>query len=1333
MAVSKELRFPDSDEQFEEMCFHLYKEEWKDPTIMRIGGGGQRQYGLDLIGRSHGLEVGVQCKYFVKTSLTLATVCDDLEKLDQSDVRVDLVIFATTAPNKSALVMDVRKLSDARRSEGKCAVTINFWSEISALLRTHPRVGQTYIPDFPGSTLLQVQETSEVLLLAVQAEGERDEPMRNQVADLHAALLSPNILGALAGLVNEGKSKETNPFIATQLDLAREKLLLGRPADALELLKALGDPAQFKDVAAQARWHATRGAALLISNRSEDAATEYFLSASIAPDLEKSWRNKAHAHLLTRDTSTALEVLAEALRKFPESPQLWALQAAAERSAGAADPGAGIPTHLLSTSDVLFTMSGVRYHQGRLEEAYELIQRCLHADKPTGEVRRVMLATALSWALSNPAAAQLGQIEPQKLKALREALVGFEPLESTIPSLQSDDVALEVASNAAVSLHLLDEIERARAVANAALVRHPYAEALLRIRIDELGTTKNVPGIRSLAVVGRLREMPDVALASLAEIATNLHLHDVFDAVVAELRSRSLSVSEQQDLTVMEVHAAWTAGRHEEASQMAKAHVAAHPAHVLGRVELTRILSRSGDDVAAALQAHAARELVEPKEAPSREVILVADLLRELGVYDRAVPLYARVVANPSGDVLTYRYLFCLIESDHRSQAQQLLEQLPESVRTETGFRRLEANLARRAGDWSRTAELYRLELENYPRNASIAAGYVGALHRLSPVPAELLGYLASNPQFECSLPDAEAEFAKYETAHGLRMQAIRRVYRLLRANPNDTSVAGYYLAQVLVGEVPQELAVEQKPGPGTLVALVGPSNEVVLVGIDPDEVAPQSWPALVGAGTDLARTLTGKEVGDRVELNRGLGLLEYEIKEVTSIYAFAVRQAQELLHAATNNEGPVWSMDLPLKGDMASYLVMVRAKAARSDAAFREYGRLKFPLSTLAKAIGTSTVELVLGWPREKAPMFVSLGTEEERQAHADVLQAQNRRVVLDLATLCELVALEVFRNIAPLLGRPLVPGAVRDEMASLIDAETRLEPQMSLVEEEGQLARREFSEEFRQARLSLLKEMLACIDELCEVTPVLGPSVLPEGYRTLEMLLDDATMDAVALSLERDAILLVDDAALRLSAATVGITATSNVQSLLMFAYFRGAIQHGQYVNSLHSKLIRNQDFVSMRSDDLLLMCQRNPYEVDPGVLLGLNVLRGPQIDVLSGVKVVAEMLQGLVGKAAPVVVAQYFRLGLEALTDARPTLASSIKTALAVAVRARLSSLPRARKLEFARLLGSLLRPATDWRAREVQQTAVAAAVQELTAQMRAEAVQGLAGDGAPVVGN
>lgn len=1300
MAVSNDLQFPETEELFEEMCFHLYSKDWNDPFLNRLGSTGQSQFGLDLIGTVNGKDVGIQCKHYVNTPFTLATVTGDLGKLDGSNVVVNHVIFATTAANKAAVVTRIRELNSLRRAQGKCGVSVHFWNELSALLRKHPEVARAYIPGFPGGTLLQIRDTTEATLVAVQG-------------------VSDAVLGALADAAAAKQATQAQPLITRQLDLAREKLLLGRPLDVLELLENLGDPALFADAPAESRWHATKASALLMSNRSEEAAREYLIGASILPELEKAYRNKAHAHMLLHDVPQALSIIDEGLAKYPQSSLLWALRAAAELASGEADPGKDIPSHLRDTTDVLFTMSGIRHQQGRPEEAFEFIQRCTKNEKPSFELNRMLLATALSWALSDPVASQLGQLELGKSQALRYALLVHESLEVTIPAIQHDAASFEVSSNAVVCLLLLGEVARARKIANLALMRHPFASNLLRVRIDEIEETKDLGGLRKLAE-GQLAQMPDVALVAIAEAASNLNVPDVFERAASQLDLRPLSERERQDLAILSLHALWNAGAKEQAVVQAKAHVSAHPSHMLGQVELTRMLSRSGEDLAAALCAHDVEELAAAQDASSLEVSLAADLLRELHDYAKAAALYARLVHTPGADVLTYKYIYCLIESDQRMKAQQLMNQLPVAVLERSDFRRLEAELARRKGDWVRTADLLRTELAQHPQNATVALNYVGALYRMMPVPGEFTDYLSSNPSFDGNHTSAEVEFAKYELQHGLQIQALQRLYRLLRDNPSDTMIAGSYLAQIFISNFPAELSATQQIGPGTSVLLKTP-GEMFEIAIDTDRTARASWPELVGTDSTVAKALAGKTNGDIVVLDRNLGPVECEIAGVDSILSFAARRAGMLLHTAASNDGPAWSVNLQGPDgqiDVDKLLAPAQARKQREGFLLEGYRKSRFPLSTLAKTLGKHTLELVLGWPHDKAPMFVSLGLAEERDAQLATLRSRQRRYVLDLLTLGEFVALGLFRSAVPLLGKPLVPTSVRDELSGLLDAEKRLPTHEDFPEHGTGPDHRTQPQRFLVRRIELFQEILSCIDELCEVTPVLGPAVLTDEHRTLGLLLDNATLDCVYLCLERDAVLLTEDAGLRRSVIAIGITNSVNVQPVLMAAQDENLISHAQYVDAMSSKIERNQEFINLRSADLLYMAGRNPGAFDPAVTAALNTMRGPQLDLPSAVHVTAEMLLGMVEFVSPKIFRRYFSAALDALASNRPQQAALIQNALAHAVRSKTSQLPKPLRLQLSRAMGALLQIQPMEQNQMLLRSPIALAVFEL--------VRGISGD-------
>ena len=142
------------------MCHALYGRIWSDiGDLCRMGGPGQRQFGVDILGHYGKKSVGVQCKHYNKKPFTISTVTEDIDKVEKSMLDVEHLLFATTAPSKSLLVKEVHDLSERRRKDGKFTVSVDFWGELCGHIRLHPEIGRTYIPlGFPGSALLEITE-----------------------------------------------------------------------------------------------------------------------------------------------------------------------------------------------------------------------------------------------------------------------------------------------------------------------------------------------------------------------------------------------------------------------------------------------------------------------------------------------------------------------------------------------------------------------------------------------------------------------------------------------------------------------------------------------------------------------------------------------------------------------------------------------------------------------------------------------------------------------------------------------------------------------------------------------------------------------------------------------------------------------------------------------------------------------------------------------------------------------------------------------------------------------------------------------------------------------
>lgn len=1277
MGVNNELTRPNTDDDFEAMCHALYRRMWNDTGCVRMGGSGQEQYGVDIIGHDGKKNVGIQCKNYQKKSFSLSTVTDDIEKAEKAALDIEHLLFATTAQSKSALVKQVQELSSKRRKAGKFTVSVDFWGEICGHIRLHPEIGRVYIPNFPGSVLQNINETLGKFVDEYKDEHETTKQFQAASIETQKKILS--LLGGNTALAARGD--EADPRVVASLDHIRNKLREGKTREVLELLEALGDPEKLTDQFSRFRWHANHASVTLIEGNIESAAAEFLDSFHLAPEHEKAHSNRVYAFLLKNDPTTALAYCEGSLEKFPDNAILWALKVNARYLLGDIEPDRDVPAGIRNTPDVLFTRAYILSKQGKYRDALELMRQCVESDGISWEAKRTYLADAILWATTDPVLAHYGQITIEQRNAINNALQQFEPIEQVIPSIQSDHISFEVTNNVAVSLMLVGQKERARSLVSLSIVRHPLSEGLLRIKLNDLDDHKDVAAIHALTD-GRLHELPISALATIAEISANqgdLAWHtSIMDAVQAsEVEPRKL-----RELGALTFHARWVAGGRDDVINDICTYLQEHPEHILARVMYGNMLKEVGRDVDAV---HEGMKCIAYLSASScsLDILQVADLLYDLKQFRDVATLYERLMKTPSNDKFTYRLLICLVDTDQRRKAQDIFDKLSPDVLALSTFRRVEANLARQMGDWKRMRKLLGLELEKDPGNSGVALGYVGALYRIEDAEekAVLKTYLTSDPRFKNTSPENEFEFAKYQINLGLEYLAISRLYRLYRENPGSTQVAGYFLGQLLLSRRTPEFAPPIEAGPGAVIYLRN-STETRCIAIDIDVTSGKNgWPELVSHDSDIAKALQGLKPSNKVTLALNFSSQEFEVDRLENLFTFVAGKAQEQISTAAVPAGPIWSVRIIKQNgelDIDSLLKSAQQRREHVQSAFANYKQHRFPLSMLAKAVGSDPVTLLLDWPFKESTLFVGIGTHEERNSSIKLLRQGGHRYVLDLLTIAELVRRNGFDAAIQLLGKPLVPQTLREHLVGISQLVEQPRPSAIMGEQDGRLQITDTPQNYYDKRDTILKEMLRRIDEFCEVVPTVGPHDVTDIHRTLSEALDHDTMDVLYLCIERDAVLVSEDGGLRLLAQEAGVSFSIGVQPLLMEACDKGLFSKDNYANAVIGKIAGGHDFVSIRADDLITLAKRTPTRVSADVRTLLDSFKTSTMDIVSGVQVSCEFLRLSILRLHPKVAVAYGTQILEVLQFERPQFAASIRQAIAHTVHQALEN--SSRKLKY-----------------------------------------------------
>ncbi len=448
----------------------------------------------------------------------------------------------------------------------------------------------------------------------------------------------------------------------------------------------------------------------------------------------------------------------------------------------------------------------------------------------------------------------------------------------------------------------------------------------------------------------------------------------------------------------------------------------------------------------------------------------------------------------------------------------------------------------------------------------------------------------------------------------------------------------------------------------------------------------------MISRDSDLAKSLQGRKLGDKLTLARSFDDREVEIIGLENLYVYVARKAHEQVAAAAVPAGPLWSVrvvkeDGKLDIDVLLKSAQQRKKHVRST--FEKYQQHGFPISMLAKAVGSDPVTLLLDWPFREATLFVGIGTHEERDTAVKALrEGGGRRYVLDLLTIAELVQRKSFDAALRLLGRPLVPQTVREHLLVLIQFVDKPRPSASLGEQDGHLQMVDTPSAYYENREAILREMLRYIDDHCEVVPTAGPQEVTDIHRVLAEALDHDSLDALYLCIERDAVLVSDDGALRLLAPEAGVAMSMGIQPVLMEACDKGLLSKDAYADLVIGKLAAGHDFVSVRADDMLTLAKRTPARVSEGARTALETFRKPTLDIASGVQVSCEFLKQAMQRLQPTVAAAYGTLILKVLQHERPHLADEIHRAIAYTVQQALQQPSRKLKSQERKALAPLL---------------------------------------------
>lgn len=1095
------------------------------------------------------------------------------------------------------------------------------------------------------------------------------------------------ILNLLSDNLPSSKGNELNKLLAKQLDKARDLINDGQVNDAKSLLDLIEDEVSESDNYTRYRWHTNQGACLLSYDNRQEAAQQYLMAYNFAQNEEKAVANKIRALLLMGDFEGALKESEAAIQEYPQSGFILALHINSKNLLNIDFDESTVPTELQNDKSVLLILSDIKIREKAYAESYQLAKSAFQQDETSIDTKRAMLASALSWATEDAVKSHYKQLTKEQYQALKITVDSFGDILAYLKTIQSKHVVTEVAHNLAVATELIGDERLKDEITTYAFSMYPDEEVFIWYRVKKLKASGDIDAIHELTD-DKLNALDKPLLFIIAEAGANTGDVEWVKSVSQALNSKELGKHDVDELFGLKLCAIWKGGDKSTAIKLAKDNISRITSYPSLLSFYIRVLDEYGEINERDRLLQSCKTL--PEDASSIDIIQIADLLYDFDLYYDASGLYQKLIESPSDDYPTKRYIDSLIKSDQRAKASLELERLPEEIRNTSLFKRLDANLARASGDLDTLERILKEELDADPSDSYSATGYIATLYRKNQL-ALLTEYLSTNPTFTPTIEQNEIEIAKYQMELGLENQALLRMYSLFRIKPSSTEIAGHFILLMLLAKKFDQLKGLSEASACSVIYLEsdGETKNIIIEPVNLEDG--YGWPESICESSELANNIIGKKVGDVVRIDSGMGFKQWGIVGIDSMFIFASSIAHKVVASSASSAGPLWSVNVRKADgefDFTPILESLKQRSQHVEHVFSVYGEKKIPLQMLSKALGTDIVTLFLEWPCNKHDLFVTSGIHEEREKIKDQIINSDKPYVVDLSCLIELHILGFLKESLHIFGKPLVAASLREHLLTIIQIHTKIEPSGIAAEIDGKLTYQDMPQSYLEERGQFLNDLLAFIDEHCEVAPVVGPEIVTEQQIALEQHIGLASNDTILLTRERNAILVTEDGGFRSLASGMGVASSSWLQPILMLLRDKKIISESQYSKSILNKLARHHNFTSVASTDLLWAARSCPNTVSTVVKSTLETFRSPALELASGVVVGSQFLREAVEFVSAKILYDYYKLIIESLAYGRDQYLNDIHESLRSHIVSALPQIKRKKAKLIIRQFGRLL---------------------------------------------
>jgi hypothetical protein len=381
---------------------------------------------------------------------------------------------------------------------------------------------------------------------------------------------------------------------------------------------------------------------------------------------------------------------------------------------------------------------------------------------------------------------------------------------------------------------------------------------------------------------------------------------------------------------------------------------------------------------------------------------------------------------------------------------------------------------------------------------------------------------------------------------------------------------------------------------------------------------------------SSIGKLLLTKEVTDTIEFkSTSLESLSYTIQEIQSIYVRAFQESLNEFGTRFPEHSGLQKMEIP-NGDVSKILVPLYQRSEFVDKVLSLYEQGKLPLSTVAKMLGVSQIEIfVTQQALKNKRVFASFGTTQDQEQQANAISTATS-ITLDITGLLTLSQL----NLLPLLAKRFEHIYVHQRLIDELDA-LLLKKKFDLRKgtafigyQDGRPYFEEISPNAIEESIKFLTDLKNYIEANCTVISI-EPEQIEQVSLTDEVIdnLGYLAIYTALIAVQTKTPLYADDAALRgLVKELIGTDGVWS-QVLLRDTVDKEFLNEDEYTSACASLQMLNYYFVSVNKDLIMSILDKSSYTVgNEEVYAIISGLKGPHADEDKSINIAARVLKDL-----------------------------------------------------------------------------------------------------------